>query len=313
MAILEFSGTPEELKNKIEEAISTYELLGNRSSVNFEKWIEEWINGFPEATENRALGNYPLEGEKAWRSDASKRPRWRQWSNKEGIIKGEYWRDRSLEAKSIPLSGTAEQLIEHVIQLEYEGGSVLSNNEKSEQWPPMKGQPRIKLYFKGKNKAEGETSFRIMNKTDDPKIPLPIIDKNDLQKYAQKIKQHFATPNLFVWEQGKQVLSYKNPWQGFNGQWWLCRSELAGKALLTKLLAIQDLTLDNSRTRISKATDEELAFPTNPPDIVVLDQQVSQAAERPIEDVVFYRAEIKLAKMRSPIQLVERGLIVYEQ
>jgi hypothetical protein len=86
-------------KKTIEQSVATYELLGNRSSVDFEEWFEGWENGFPDDTENRVLGNYNITGEKAWRSDASKKPRWRQWSNKKGIIKGEYWRDRSVDQK----------------------------------------------------------------------------------------------------------------------------------------------------------------------------------------------------------------------
>ena len=183
---------------------------------------------------------------------------------------------------------------------------------KSQQWPRMAGQPQIRLFFKGENKAEAETSFRIMNKTDNPtKIPLPVIDKSDLRKYAEKIKQEFGTP-LFVWQKGTEAFSYKNRWQGFDGQWWLTRNEAVGKALLLKLLAIQELPLDNSKTRISKATDENLAFPLNPPPVTVLGESVPQDAERPLVDVSFYRAEIKLAKMRSPIPLVERGVILYE-
>jgi hypothetical protein len=311
MTKINFSGSIEDVKKQIEQSIATFELLGNRSSINFEEWFQRWENGFADATENRALGNYPLTGEKAWRSDASKKPRWRQWSNKNGFIEGEYWRDRSDEFGSIPLSGTGEDLIRHIIQLEYEGGGQSSSKDKSQQWPPMPGQPKIILYFKGENKAEAETSFRIMNKTDDPKIPLPLLDKSDLRKYAEKIKQEFGTP-LFVWQKGREAFSYKSRWQGFDGQWWLSRNESVGRALLLKLLAIQDLSLDNSKTRVSKATDENLAFPSNPPPVTVLGEPIPQDTERPLVDVSFYRAEIKLAKMRSPIPLVKRGVILYE-
>jgi len=311
MTKINFTGSLEEIKKQVEQTVATYELLGNRSSVNFEQWFEAWETGFPSALENRALGNYQLSGDKIWRGDASKRPRWRQWFIEKEVITGEYWPDRSVESESIPLSGTPNQLIQHIIQIQYEGGGEASKN-KGGAWPPLKGQPQIKLFFRGESKAEGETSFRIMNRTDDPKIPLPLIDKSDLKSYAEKIKQEFATPSLFVWQKGKEAFSYKNRWQGFDGQWWLCRNEAAGRALLTKLLAITESPLDNSKTRISKATDENLAFPINPPDLLVLGENVSQDKERPLVNVAFHRAEIKLAKMRSPIPLVERGLIVFD-
>lgn len=310
MTKLDFTGTLEEVKQKIEQTIATYELLGNRSTIDFEKWYESWENGWPESVENRGLGNYPLIGENKWPERPETKSRWRQFSNVNGLIKGEYWQDRSKEKESVRLSGTAEQLIDQIIILEFIGASSNQVKDKSQQWPPMGGQPKIKLFFKGENKAEGETSFRIMNRTDDSKIPLPLIDKSDLRKYAERIKQEFATPNLFVWQKGKEAFSYKNRWQGFDGQWWLSRNETAGRALLTKLLAIAELPLDNSKTRVSKATDENLAFPSNPPDVVVLGEPVSQDKQRPLVDVTFYRAEIKLAKMRSPIPLVERSIIL---
>jgi hypothetical protein len=311
MTKINFTGNIDDIKKQIEQSVATFELVGNESSVNFEQWFEGWEKGFPEDVENRSLGNYPPTGENAWRKDASKWPRWRQWSvGNNGIIKGEYWRDRSQEKDSIPLSGTSEQLIDQIIKLEFPSAVANQNKSKSQEWPPMSGQPQIRLFFKGDNKAEAETSFRIMNRTDNPKIPLPIIDKNDLRKYAEKIRQEFGTP-LYVWEKGREAFSYNNPWQGFQGQWWLCRNEAIGRGLLVKLLAIQDLSLDNTKTRISKAIDENLAFPSNPPPVTVLGEPMPQDVERPLVDVSFYRAEIKLAKMRSPISLVERGLVVY--
>lgn len=312
MAKLEFSGNLEEIKSEIEQAVSTYELLGNQSAVNFEAWYESWEKGWPEALENRALGNYPLSGENQWRKNPVNWPRWRQFSKQDGIIKGEYWRDRSQEKDSVPLSGTAEQLIDQIIKLEFPSTVTSESKGKSQQWPPMPGQPQIRLFFRGENKAEAETSFRIMNKTDDPKIPLPLINQSDLRKYAEKIKQEFATPNLFIWQKGKEAFSYKNRWAGFDGQWWLSRNEAAGRALLLKLLAIQELPLDESKTRISKATNENLAFPLNPPPVNVFGEAVPQDTERPLVDVSFWRAEIKLGKMRSPIPLVERGVILYQ-
>lgn len=310
MTKIEFSGSLEEVKSEIEQAIATYELLGNRSSINFENWFQAWEQGFPQAIENRAIGNYQLSGEKIWRNDSSKRPRWREWSSEGGIITGEYWRDRSIENDSIPLSGTAEQLIQHIVQLEYEGGGQENSRGKT-ALPPLKGQPHIKLYFRGEQRAKGETSIAIMNRSDDPKSPLQKIDKSDLREYAQRIKNNFATP-LFTWQKGRKIISYKNRWQGFDGQWWLCRNETAGRELLTKLLAVLELPLDRAAIRFSEATDEELAFPLNPPEIQVLGQAVPQDNERPLVDVQFWRAEIKLAKLRSPIALVERGAIVYE-
>jgi len=311
MTKINFTGNIDDVKKQIEQSIATFELLGNQISIDFNQWFEGWENGFPEDIENRALGNYPVTGEKAWRSDVSKKPRWREWSNKNGFIKGEYWRDRSVESESIPLSGTADKIIQHIHQIEYEGGRESASQNKSKAWPPMKGQPTIKLYFRGQTEGEGRITLTIMDKSDDPKVPLPSIDKSDLRNYARKIKEQFATPSLYVWSKGKEILSYKNRWQGFDGHYWLCRNEAAGVALLTRLLAVLELPLDQSKLRMSTAVDEIAAFPLNPPSISVLGEPTNQNTERPLVDVNFWRAEINLAKLNKPIPLVERAQIVY--
>ncbi|MEG3838927.1 hypothetical protein [Microcoleus sp. herbarium14] len=310
------AGTPAELRQMMQIVQATRFVTGAR--VNFEAWFELWEKGFLYFTENRSDSNFLLNGDKQWEriKKPESRPRFREWTNSQqradyGFRVIEYWRDRSNEAESVLLTGTDLQLIQHIIQIEYEGGGSASKSQPK-NWPPMKGQPEIKLYFRGEKRAQAETSFRIMNKTDDPKIPLPLIGKSDLRTYARKIKEQFATPDLFVWEKGREVLSYKNRWQGFDGQWWLCRNETAGRSLLTKILAVSDLNLDISKIRMSKAVDEATTFPTDPPDITVLGQQVSQPTERPLVDVAFWRAEITLSKLAAPIPLVERGTVVYD-
>jgi hypothetical protein len=307
------AGTPSELRQMMQVIQATRFVTGAR--INFESWFKQWEAGFPDFKEDRSASNFLLSGDKQWEriKRPESRPRFREWTNSQqradfGFRVIEYWRDRSNEAESILLSGTDLQLIQHIIQIEYEGGNGGSKN-KNGSWPPLKGQPQIKLYFLGENKASAEISLRIMNKTDDPKSPLDKISKTDLQKYARKIKEQFATPSLFVWAKGREVISYRNRWQGFEG-WYLVKNEAAGRELLSKLLAITDATLDETSIRLSKAPAG--AFPVNPPSIQVLGEETKQDAERPVVDVKFHRAEIMLPKLRSPIVLVNQSNIVYK-
>ena len=314
MAILEFSGNPEELKDKIEAAVATYELFDSKPVGDFEIWFEDWENGFVAALDNRSLGNYQLTGEKKWRTDTSHRPRWREWGRRKGIITGEYWPDREKEEESLPLSGTTEQLINYIVQIEIEihYNNGFSFQGKGGDGSSLIGQPRIKLHFRDRDKGKAVISLRVVNKTDDTKIPLPLIDKSDLRQYANRIKQEFAEPNLYVWQKGREIISYKNRFQGFDGQWWLVRNERVGRDLLQKLVNILQFPLDTSKIRKSIAPEEGLAFPPNPPDEIVLGEKVKGIEKRPLVDVTFWRAEIKLAKIKTPIPLVERGLVVYE-
>jgi hypothetical protein len=311
------AGTPAELRQMMQIIQATRFVTGAR--INFETWFDLWENGFPKFTQNRSDSNFLLSGAKQWEriKNPEGRPQYKEWTNSQqradlGFRVIEYWKNRGNKTDSVILSGTDLQVINHIIQLEYEGGgNTTATKEKSSNWPLIKGQPLIKLYFRGDNEAEGETSIRIMDKTDDPKVPLPQISKSDLASLANKIKQVFATP-LYTWRKGKEVITYKDRWQGFEGHWWLCRNEVAGRELLEKLLAITGQQLDPAKIRMNTAPAEALAFPANPPDLIILGESVSQNKERPLVDVHFFRAEIKLAKMRSPIPLVQRGAIVYD-
>ncbi|MEZ2250217.1 hypothetical protein [Microcoleus sp.] len=306
------AGTPAELRILLQLVRATREMVGK--NINFEEWFEQWEKGFPDAKEQRN-GNFLLTGDKQWDriKKPESRPRFKEWTTSQqridwGFRVIEYWRDRSNESDSVVLSGTDLQLVNHVIQIEYEAGGSNSKN-KNGNWPPLKGQPQIKLYFLGDNKASAEISLRIMDKTDDPKNPLPKIDKLDLKNYARKIKELFAVPSLFVWEKGREVISYRNRWQGFEG-WYLCKNEAAGRALLLKLLAITDSVLDEASIRLSTAPAG--TFPTNPPSVFVLGEEVKSEIQRPVVDVKFHRAEIMLPKLKTPIALVEKSHIVYQ-
>lgn len=312
------AGTPTELRIMTQIIQAVRQATG--ANVDFDQWFDLFRNGFLDFQQNRNLGNFQITGENQWGrlKDAETRPHWEEWTTSFqradlGFRAGEYWPDYSQRSTSYPISGTDLLLIEQVMQIEHHKNTVAKGGKNnSQQWPPMKGQPKIKLIFLSADGTESEASVRIMTKTDDSKVPLPQLTKADLRGYAVKIKELFATPSLFVWEKGKEVLSYKNRWQGFDGQWWLCKNEAAGKALLSKLVGIPELTLDNSKIRLSKAADEATAFPLSPPDVVVLGEPVKQEKERPVVDAVFSRAEIYLSKLRKPIPLVERAAIVFE-
>lgn len=288
-------------------------MLNKQFGIDFDTWFDEWRNGFPNFKENRIASNYLLAGQGAWRAKPENRPRFRELTKptQRGTFGRiiEYWKDGSLTKESILISGSNADLVRHILQIEYEGGSASAGKNLNRTWPLLRGQPQIKLYFSGDNKASGEISLRIMDRSDDPKSPLPVIGKEDLRAYARLIKENFATPELFTWEKGRDVVSYRNRWQGFEG-WYLCRNEATGLALITKLLAITGNALDESSLRFTTAPTA--AFPLGPlPDITVLGEDVPQDSVRPIVDVKFYRAEIILSKLRSPIFLNERARIIY--
>jgi hypothetical protein len=117
------------------------------------------------------------------------------------------------------------QLIEHIIQIEYEGGgagteSLTGKNSK----PLLKGWPAIMLKFIEPNDrrrrkpngaprspATGEKTIRCVGYSDDSALVerrlAELVKEADVRRWANKIKEEFASP-LYRWEKGRGCLSY---------------------------------------------------------------------------------------------------------
>jgi hypothetical protein len=312
MTKINFTGNIDDIKKQVEQTIATFELLGNRSSVNFEQWFEGWKNGFPEAIENRALGNYQLTGENAWRSDAGKRPRWLQWSNENGIIKGEYWKDRSNETDSIPLSGTAEQLIEHIIQLEYTGKGESQQQPTTSDVIRYSGIPEITLFFKGIDKnlptknqvITGEKSFRFVGYTDNPDVAqkrkdLELITQTDINQLGIKIRSIFKTSPAYIWAKGKDQVIYHDWNRGYNLNAYAINHN-EGERLIAAILAIRNLQIDETFIKYSFAKNPAKAYPPST-EIEVLNQKQTVPERLPKADVKFEYAKLYLPTLKQSL------------
>jgi len=310
MTKINFTGNIDDIKKQIEQSVATFELLGNRSSVNFEQWFARWETGFSDAVENRTLGNYPLTGEKAWRNDASKRPRWREWSNKNGIIEGEYWRDRSNDADSIPLSGTTEQLIEHIVRLEYTSKGESQEQSITSDVICYSGIPEITLYFKGIDKTlpekeqivVGKKSFRLTGKTDNPRMAekredLELISQADINKLGAKIRLLFRTTPPYIWSKGKKQVVYHDWVRGYNLNAYVS-TYAEGDRLITTILAIRDFQLDETFVKYKEPKNFAKAYPPST-EYEVLGEIFKTPERLPNIDVVFQSAKIYLPTVKQ--------------
>ena len=306
MTKIDFTGNIEDIKKQIEQSIATYELLGNRSSINFEVWFERWESGFLDATENRVVGNYPLTGENAWRSDGTKRPRWRQWSSKNGIIEGEYWRDRSVESESIVLSGTAEQLIQHIIQIEYESNSQNQQIITSDIIR-YSGVPEITLMFTGfdeskplgKQRIKGEKSFRYVGYTDNPikaqqREDLKLITQADINQIGSKIRSIF---NKYSWSKGKKQVTYHDWERGYNLNVY-ASSYPEGERLIIAILAIRNFQPDETFIKYKEPKNPTKAYPAATK-ITVLGNSYTTEERLPLCEVLFDYAKIYLPTIKE--------------
>ena len=298
----------------------------------FKQWFEEWENGFDDFKENRANSNFPVSGKKQWEriKNIQSRPRYRDWLNPEQQKKSEYriieyWRDRSKEDNSILLSGTDLQLIQHIIQIEYEGGGSNSGIKAPSDEISNKGLPIIRLYFEqdkdkilkkpnGKpySPLRGEVTLRLVGKSEDPNSSLDKLTKSDISKYAENIKNLFGTNNGYVWGKGKKIVAYNKPEDGFKRTWYLCKTHKDGIELLTKLVQVTNKQLDRTRITKSEVDNESGRFPDRLSPIIVLGDQVEQKRERMTGEVRFLRAELILAKLTKPIELVKKDKVTYK-
>lgn len=198
-----------------------------------------------------------------------------------------------------------------------DGSSIASG--KGGNLPILKGQPLIQLYFEedrdqvktGNRPQKAEISFRILDKSANPKSPLPKITKADLQVIATNIQKQFGEGQRYVWKKGKETVSYRNRFQGFEG-WYFVKSKQDGIDLISRLLAIRGLQID--RTCIYHSTNDapDLAYPSNPPPILLLGESTDVASPRPLADVRFARAKAVLLKGQRPIELVRGSVVVYK-
>jgi hypothetical protein len=183
---------------------------------------------------------------------------------------------------------------------------------KSDIYPLLKGRPLIKLHFysneKDKGVAQAEIGLRIMDKIDNPKPSddLQKISEADLKQYANRIVANFAKPKPYVWQKGKDCVSYRSRSQGLEG-YYFCRNLADGVQLIQRLLAITGQFPIPTKIIYSKNSASAAAYPEEPRTISVLGQTVKEPKLRPLVDVKFVSAEIYLASLPKPIRLVDHN------
>ncbi len=171
-----------------------------------------------------------------------------------------------------------------------------------------KQKPQIILYFQEDNQdidpgyapVTARISFRLMNYTSET------ITTAIATSYANDIRSEFATNNGYVWRKGKELWTYTSWEQGYQLQL-LCRTESDAVQLTQKVLSIQNDTYQPEFMNVKLNQAESVAFPTVPGSDVILGESRRLARRRPIADVRFQYALMKIAKLPNPICLVDRS------
>jgi hypothetical protein len=314
-----------------------HDLLGRRLGYNFtfENWFKDWQEGFKwginrTGSDKSLKTNYPISDVTrggatvpGWRADKSQRPAYLEWKNPNDKANPnyrviEYFPNRSIDNDSIVLTGSDAQIIQQILQIEYEGGGTTTLDEEGfvGGWYGVRtGQPEILLSFwedledveVGYHRVKGRIRFRIMDKSDDPDSPLSPLTWNNIAHYQDKIFEQFQQPNGgtgFIWKKGKEKLTYTDRDRGYESRI-LCRSRETGLDVITRMLAVQNFIVDNKRWNYSEAGNPTEKHPIIPPTKTILGQPVKMPRTRPIADVRFSRAVLYLQYWREPIVLIQ--------
>lgn len=178
-----------------------------------------------------------------------------------------------------------------------------------------KEKPRVNLYFledtnfnklappnkiyEGRRRQDGVIRFRLMEETTQS------FSKANATALATKIKQVFGANGGFVWNKGKTMYSYTDWERGYQFQL-LCKTSTEAKRIINAVHSLQG-HIANWQYFNTVKNDEELAkYPENPGSHIVMGKSEPLPEERPIVDVRFQYAYVKLDGVNHPINLYDR-------
>lgn len=172
----------------------------------------------------------------------------------------------------------------------------------------VKYRPQITCFFledaqdiePGYRAVEGQLSVRLMSENSES------LTNSKLNNLANKINSAFGQGNGYVWRKGKELYSYKDKVNGHQFRI-LARNESDAVEIVQKLLSIVDVSYDAELLTKNEAINPTSAFPTIPPNQTILGKVLRQPRKRPIADVRFMYASIKIWGLGEPKILVDKS------
>lgn len=177
------------------------------------------------------------------------------------------------------------------------------------------GKPKVTLYFledsnfnkkappnkisEGRRRQEGVIRFRLMNETTQS------FSKTNGVALGTKIKEVFGSSNGFIWNKGKTLYSYTDWERGYQFQL-LCKTKSEAKKIITAVHSLQNHIPDWKYFNTVENEEELTKYPENPGNHIVMGETIPLPKERPVVDVRFQYAYVKLDGVIKPITLYDR-------
>jgi hypothetical protein len=131
------------------------------------------------------------------------------------------------------------------------------------------------------------------------------ISKANATTIATKIKQVFGSSGGFVWNKGKTMYSYSDWNSGYQFQL-LCKNSTEAKRIVTSTLLLQG-HIPNWEYFNTIKNDEELTkYPEVPGTQLVMGEVIPIRKQRPLVDVRFQYAYMRLKGVMQAINLYDR-------
>jgi len=174
-----------------------------------------------------------------------------------------------------------------------------------------RNKPRIVLEFledyrdiaPGYDAVTGSIGFRLMDHTSST------INETIAKTYATRIKTAFGPGSGFVWRKGKVMCSYSDWDRGYQLQL-LCRNEAEGRRVIEQVLDIQNHSPEWSYLNVSENAAASQAYPTVPPQERIFGKTRKAPRRRPIADVRFQSAELRVSGLGEGIVLFDRSKVL---
>lgn len=214
------------------------------------------------------------------------------------------------EEQKITLQGTTDELIEMIPQLMAFHQLFQQNNDRGLYTIPVTTfqdhytfTPQITLVFHQKReetinnraRVHGEISYRVMGETAETFTP------SNARTRAERIRTLFAIPELFVWQKGKEIATYKDRNNGYDFKVYV-KNEAEARKLITQVMAIENKVPDWSHLHLSIS---RAIYPEETTMRRIYGEQRRLPRKRPLEDIKFRYAELHLWGRPKPVTLVD--------